>query len=239
MLYTQKRQNQGANKMNARKRKIPEILSIEEQKKLLNVFNTRYPTSLRNKAMVRIMLTAGLRLSEVINLKWSNINFKAGKLKVEEGKGRKDRQLWIGDDTLNLFGKWKGRQKKVLEEKEEENSDNLVFTTLTGNKLNSDNIRQMVYRYAKKCRIQEEITKHYRDKEGNKLPGTYKEKKVTPHTLRHTFATDLYKDTKDIRRVQKALGHADISTTMIYTHLVDKDLERDMKAQDKKFNLVK
>lgn len=220
--------------MNNRKRKIPEILSIEEQKKLLNVFNTRYPTSLRNKAMVRIMLTAGLRLSEVINLKWNNINFKAGKLKVEEGKGRKDRQLWLGDDTLNLLGKWKERQHEVLTEKDKTNKDNLVFTTLTGNKLNSDNVRQTVYRYAKRAGIQEEATKHYRDKEGNKTPDTYKEKKVTPHTLRHTFATDLYKDIKDIRKVQKSLGHADISTTMIYTHLVDEDLERDMKAQDKK-----
>jgi len=222
--------------MNNRKRKIPEVLSIEEQKKLLNIFNTRYPNSLRNKAMVRIMLTAGLRLSEVIDLKWNNINFKAGKLKVEEGKGRKDRQLWIGEDTLNLLGKWKEKQSKVLKEKGKINENNLVFTTLTGNKLNSDNIRQMVYRYAKKAKIQEEVTKYYRDKEGNKLSDTYKEKKVTPHTLRHTFATDLYKDTKDIRRVQKALGHADISTTMIYTHLVDEDLERDMKVQDKKLS---
>ena len=220
--------------MNARKRKIPEVLDIEEQKKLLNVFNTRYPSSLRNKTMVRIMLTAGLRLAETINLKWNHINFKAGKLKVEEGKGRKDRQLWLGDDTLNLLGKWKERQKGVLEEKGEENENKLVFTTLSGNKLNPDNIRKMIYRYAEKAGIQEEVTKHYRDNEGNKLSSTYREKKVTPHVLRHTFGTDLYKDTKDIRRVQKALGHSDLSTTMIYTHLVDEDLERDMKAQDKK-----
>jgi len=222
--------------MGQRGRKIPEVLSIEEQKKLLNVFNTRYPTSLRNKAIVRVMLTAGLRLSEVINLKWSDINFRAGKLKVEEGKNRKDRNLWLGDDTLELLGKWKERQSKLLEDKGQENTNNLVFTTSTGNKLNQVNVRKMIYRYADKAGIQEEVTKYYRDEEGNKLPESYKEKKVTPHTLRHTFATDLYKDTKDIRRVQKALGHADLSTTMIYTHLVDEDLERDMKALDKKFN---
>jgi integrase/recombinase XerD len=220
--------------MNKRKRKIPEILDIEEQKKLLNVFNTRYPTSLRNKAMIRLMLTAGLRLAEAINLKWPNINFRAGKLKVEEGKGRKDRQLWLGEKTLNLLGEWRERQSKALEEKGRENKNNLVFTTLTGNKLNQVNVRKMVYRYAEKAGIQEEVTKHYRDKEGNKLPETYKEKKVTPHTLRHTFATDLYRDTKDIRQVQKALGHSDLSTTMIYTHLVDEDLQRDMQALDKK-----
>jgi|AntDeeMinimDraft_5_1070356.scaffolds.fasta_scaffold16731_1 integrase/recombinase XerD len=219
---------------NGRGRKIPEILDIEEQKKLLNVFNTRYPTSLRNKTMIRLMLTTGLRLAEAINLKWNNINFRAGKLKVEEGKGRKDRQLWLGEKTLNLLGEWRERQSRVLEEKDRENNDNLVFTTLTGNKLNQVNIRKMVYRYAEKAGIQEEVTKHYRDKEDNKLEATYQEKKVTPHTLRHTFATDLYRDTKDIRQVQKALGHSDLSTTMIYTHLVDEDLQRDMQALDKK-----
>ena len=92
----------------------------------------------------------------------------------------------------------------------------------------------MVYRYAQKTGIQEEVTKHCRDKEGNKLPETYKEKKLTPHTLRHTFATDLYRDTKDIKQIQKALGHSDLSTTMIYTHLVDEDLQRDMQALNKK-----
>ena len=225
----------GEKIMNARKRKIPQVLSIEEQKKLLNIFNTRYPSSLKNKAIVRTILTAGLRLSEVINLKWSDINFKAGKLKVIEGKGRKDRQLWLGEETLNLLGEWRERQKEVLEEKGEENESNLVFTTLTGNQLNPDNVRKMIYNYAEKCGIQEEVIRHYRDEEGNILPETYKEKKVTPHVLRHSMATDMYKDTKDIRRVQKILGHEDISTTMIYTHLVDEDLERDMKAQDKKF----
>jgi len=180
------------------------------------------------------MLTTGLRLAEAINLKWNNINFRAGKLKVEEGKGRKDRQLWLGEKTLNLLGEWRERQSRVLEEKDRENNDNLVFTTLTGNKLNQVNIRKMVYRYAEKAGIQEEVTKHYRDKEDNKLEATYQEKKVTPHTLRHTFATDLYRDKKDIRQVQKALGHSDLSTTMIYTHLVDEDLQRDMQALDKK-----
>ena len=226
----------GGKAMNARKRKIPQVLSIEEQKKLLDVFNTRYPSSLRNKAIVKIMLVAGLRLSEVINLKWSEINFKAGKLKVVEAKGRKDRQLWLGEKTLNLLGEWKERQKEVLEEKGKENESNLVFTTLAGNQLNPDNVRKMIYTYAEKCGIQEEVTRHYRDEEGNILPETYQEKKVTPHVLRHSFATDLYKDTQDIRKVQKALGHSDISTTMIYTHLVDEDLERDMKAQDQKFH---
>ena len=88
----------------------------------------------------------------------------------------------------------------------------------------------MVYRYAKKAGIQDEVEKHYRDSNGNILTETYKERKVTPHTFRHTFATDLLKETKNIRLVQKALGHADISTTQIYTHIVDTELEKAMKG---------
>lgn len=143
----------------ARGRKIPEVLNIEEQEALLNVFNTRYPTQLRNKAMVRLMLTAGLRLSESTNLRWQPINFKAGKLKVVEGKGRKDRTLWLGDKTLNLLGDWKKRQSVALENREAKNEVDLVFTTLAGNKLNEVNVRKMVYNYAEKAGIQQEVTK--------------------------------------------------------------------------------
>ena len=221
--------------MSKRGRRIPEILSEKEGKKLLNVFNTRYPSSLRNKAITRLMLKAGLRLDEVTSLKWNNINFRAGKLKVVEGKGAKDRQLYLGEKTLDLLNQWKEKQSKLLEKKDKNNTNNLVFTTSTSNRLDNANVRKMIYRYADKAGIQEEVTKHYRDQEGNKLTETYKEKKVTPHTLRHTFATEYYQLTKDIRKVQKALGHSDISTTMIYTHLIDEDLEEGMKTLDNKY----
>lgn len=223
--------------MARRGRRIPQVLSISEQKKLLNSFNTKYLAPLRNKALVRLMLTAGLRLSEAINLKWQNISFQTGQLKVVEGKGRKDRNLWLGEGTLDLLKVWRERQIEGLSAKGYVNENNYVFTTnTTGRRLNAANVRQMIYRHAENCGIQEVALRHYRDKEGNKLPGTYKEKKVTPHTLRHTFATDLYRNCLNIRRVQKALGHADLSTTMIYTHLVDEKLERDMKALDGKFD---
>ncbi|SNY47357.1 integrase/recombinase XerD [Orenia metallireducens] len=222
--------------MAKRGRKIPEVLTIEEQKTFLDVFNTRYPTQLRNKAMIRLMLTTGLRLSEVINLKWQHINFRAGKLKVVEGKGRKDRILWVGDQTLNLLSNWREKQIKKLEEKEKKNQSGLVFTSLTGNQLNPVNVRKMIYNYAEKAEIQEEVTKHYRDKVGKELEETYQEKKVSPHTLRHTYATDLLRECHNLEKVRKALGHTDISTTQIYTHLVDEELEEDMKALDNKFD---
>ena len=205
------------------KRKIPEVLSEREQKKLLEVFNTRYLAPHRNKVMIKLILNSGLRLSEVINLEWKHIDLQTGKLKVVEGKGAKDRILWINDETLEKVREWRQRQVDEIDNME------FIFTTSTGKQLNPADIRKMVYRYAEKAGIQEEVEKKYRDKEGNKLDETYKEKKVKPHTLRHTFATDLLRETNNLRIVQKALGHSDISTTQIYTHIVDGEMEEALK----------
>jgi len=206
------------------KRKIPEVLSKREQKKLLEVFNIRYLTPHRNKVMIKLMLNSGLRLSEVINLEWKHIDLQTGKLKVVEGKGAKDRILWINDETLEKVREWRQRQVDEIGNME------FFFTTSTGKQLNPADIRKMVYRYAEKAGIQEEVEKNYRDKEGNKLDETYKEKKVKPHTLRHTFATDLLRETNNLRIVQKALGHKNISTTQIYTHIVDEEMEKALRS---------
>ncbi|WP_018250334.1 tyrosine-type recombinase/integrase [Orenia marismortui] len=201
----------------ARRRKLPYILNDEEQKALLGVFNTRYPTGERNKTIIRFILDTGLRLSEMINLKWNHID--GNLVKVVEGKGKKDRYAGVRQESLKMISHWKKRQQEALEKKNCSNDDNLVFTSLTGNKLDSRNVRRMIYKYADKAGIQEEVERHYTDDDGNKLEDTYKEKKVTPHSLRHTFATDLYRRTKDLRLVQEALGHSDIATTEIYTHV--------------------
>ena len=209
------------------KRKIPEILIEEEQRKLLQVFNERYLSSQRNKTMIKLMLRTGLRLSEVINLRWGSLDLRTGRVKVVEGKGNKDRILWINNETLEKLRNWRQRQMEEVGDME------FVFTTSTGNQLKSRDVRSMIYRYAKKAGIQKEVEKKYTDKEGNKFNETYKEKKVKPHTLRHTFATDLLRETKNLRVVQKALGHSDISTTQIYTHIVDEELEMAMKGLKK------
>lgn len=201
------------------KRKIPSFLTLEEQEKLLNQFNTRYLSPHKNKMIIRLILDTGLRLSEVTHLKWHNLDLQTGKLKVVEGKGYKDRILWVNESTLEKLRQWKERQVDELGKVE------FVFTTKKGTKLSESQIRQMVYRYAEKAGIQEEEEKHYRDEDGDKLSETYLEKKVTPHTLRHTYATDMLRATKDLRKVQKVLGHSDISTTQIYTHIVDEELE--------------
>ena len=201
---------------------LPDVLTKEEQKKLLSVFNKRYLSSYRNRVMIKLMLDTGLRVSEISGLKWKRINLSTGKLKVVAGKGNKDRMINLpcGDitDTVKMLSDWKDRQYKDLGLQE------YVFTTRIGKQLNTRDIRTMVYTYADKAGIQEEETKYYHDKEGN-ITGEYKEKKVGPHTLRHTYATDLLRESKNIRLVQKSLGHSDLSTTMIYTHIVDDEYE--------------
>lgn len=184
-------------------KKIPDILTINEQEKLLNQFNLRYITSQRNKTMIQLLLNTGLRLSEMINLKWRDIDLMTGQLKVVEGKGLKDRVLWLDDQTLVMLGEWKQRQFK------EWGKTDYAFTTRTLSLLDGKAVRSMIKNYSDKAGI----NKH-----------------ITTHSLRHTFASDLLRETKNIRIVQKALGHADISSTQIYTHIVDEELEDAMKG---------
>ena len=190
-----------------RRKKLPKILEKEEREKLLNTFNERYPTNQRDKTAIELMLNTGLRLSELTNLKWEYLNLTTGKIEVIEGKGAKDRIVYANDEILEKLKSWRDRQLEELKKRDVNNTE-YVFTSLKGNKLDSGNFRRKIYTKAEKAGIN---------------------KKVSPHTFRHTFATDLYKETKNIRLVQKALGHSDLSTTMIYTHIVDDELESAMK----------
>lgn len=167
-------------------RKIPEILTIEEQERLIGVFNLPYPTPHRNKTMILLLLNSGLRSSEVANLKWREVNLATGQLKVVQGKGSKDRILWVSETVLDALRGYRERQYKLLGDMD------YVFATRTGNVLDGKAIRKMIQTYAKKAGI---------------------DKRISTHTLRHTFASDLLRETKNRRIVQKALGHADISTT--------------------------
>lgn len=184
-------------------RKIPEVLTDEEQEKLINVFNRRYFNSYRNSIIIKLFLNSGIRVSEMQNLKWKDINLQTGQLKIVQGKGKKDRIIWINEDMLNELRNWRKKQFEKLGECEN------IFTTRNKKAINSRDIREMVINYSQKAKI----NKH-----------------VTPKSLRHTYATDLLRQTKNIRLVQKALGHEDISTTMIYTHIVDDELESALKG---------
>ncbi len=178
--------------------KIPEVLTDPERTALLSIPNKRYNTGLRNYCIMLVMLDAGLRTAEVINLKCKDVNFQTGKIKVVQGKGRKDRYLWINEQSLEWLRKWRERKPESV----------ILFPTLKGEQIKDSYLRASFARMGKKAGI---------------------DKRVHPHMLRHSFGTDLYRETKNIRMVQKALGHADLSTTMIYTHIVDDELENGMK----------
>jgi len=185
-------------------RKIPEILTPEERDALLRQPNRRYPTGERNLAMLRVMLNAGLRLSEATALRWRDIDLNTGKLMVRQGKGAKDRTLWICDEDVELLSEWRERQASTIGHAPEH-----VFTTLKGNPVSGRYVQQMVKRYVNRAGIA---------------------KRVSPHSLRHTFGTDIYSETGNIRLTQKALGHASLQTTQLYTHIVDEALEAAMKS---------
>lgn len=186
------------------KRKIPETLTEKEQQKLLETFNTRYLCGQRNKTLIKLILDSGLRLSEALNLKWNALSLQSGKLRVNGGKGGKDRILWLNGKSLGLLRSWRERQASQL------GYLDLIFTTGAGKPLNPKDVREMVYTYAARASITQ--------------------KSVSPHTFRHTFATDLLRETRNLRLVQKALGHSSISTTQIYTHIVDEELEKAMRS---------
>ena len=184
-------------------RKLPRILEDEECEALLGIFNTRYDSGLKNRCMVRVMLEAGLRVSELTALKPEHLNMTTCRLDVKDGKGGKDRMLWVKDTLRDDIGAW-------LERRPAESA--WLFCTRTANATNRRSVHRTVQNYAEKA-------------------GIRNAGEVSPHTLRHTFATQLYRETKNIRLVQKALGHNDLSTTMIYTHIVDDELEDALRAR--------
>ena len=185
----------------ARAKTLPKPISVDEQEQLINIFNTRYFNSRRNRYMIKLFLSTGLRLSEMLDLCWKDINLMTGQLKVVQGKGKRDRMLWISDTMLEELQSWREDQAKNIGVTE------YVFSNRYGKRLADRDVREMVNRYSE-----------------NAI-----NKKISPHALRHSFATDLYRETKDIMLVQKALGHEYLNTTMVYTHLVDDELESALK----------
>jgi len=180
-------------------RRIPETLSDDERMLLLSQPNHKAPTGLRDAVMMRLMVNAGLRCMEVLNLKVNEVDFDEGRVFIRQSKGKKDRIVWIGDEDLEVLRNWISIKP----------GSEFMFTTLKGKRIMDRYLRAMVKRRAKKAGIV---------------------KDVHPHLLRHSFATDLLRKTRNIRLVQKALGHSHLATTMIYTHVYDEELSGAMKS---------
>jgi integrase/recombinase XerD len=189
--------NKGGFKMMTTRKTLPDILTDEEAKRIIEIPNKRYYTGLRNKAMITLMVNTGLRVSEVVNLKTNSIDLGTRDLKVVNGKGHKDRNLKIPEKTAELIKVW--LKKKA--------GKTYLFTTKEGEQLKVRYIQAMIKRYSVRAGIN---------------------KNIYPHTLRHTFATNFYRQTKDIETLRKLLGHSDISTTQIYVTLANIDVENAM-----------
>ena len=181
-----------------RVKNLPEVLTIPEMESVLSKPDTNEKLGLRDKAILEIMYACGLRVSEVLNLKVSNLYFNEEVIRVF-GKGSKERLVPIGRSAVSWVSKYLSESRPLLAKKNL--SENYIFLNNRGTKLSRMGIWKITERYFKEAGIH---------------------KNVHPHTFRHTFATHLIEGGADLRAVQEMLGHVDISTTQIYTH-IDRD----------------
>ena len=184
-------------------RKLPTVLSFEEIDKLLQTPNVEEKLGLRDKAILELFYSCGLRVSELINLKISDLYFSDEVIRVL-GKGSKQRIVPIGSSAIYWITEYLQKVRVFLEKKMK--SENVIFLNVRGTKLSRMGIWKIVNKYAQEA----EIVKEFH-----------------PHTFRHSFATHLLEGGADLRAVQEMLGHADISTTQIYTH-IDRDFIKQM-----------
>ena len=186
-------------------RKLPEVLSISEVEKILLAIDLSHTQGQRNKAIVETLYGSGLRVSELINLNLSNLFFKEDIIKVI-GKGNKQRLVPMGEyakKQIQIYVDCFRSKNKIHPSYED-----VLFLNQNGKRLT----RAMIFTLIKKYSLEAKILK-----------------KVSPHTLRHSFATHLLENGADLRTIQVMMGHESITTTEIYTHMDTKYLKSVMK----------
>jgi len=176
-------------------RKLPQTLSFEEIERIENAFDLSKPENFRNKAIIETLYSCGLRVSELVNLKKSNLYFKQGFIKII-GKGNKQRLVPIGSFARKWIKTYLTEYRVHLPIKK--GHEDYVFLNHWGRKLTRVYVFSMIKQVVKDAGI---------------------EKEVSPHTFRHSFATHLLEGGADLRSIQMMLGHESITTTEIYTHI--------------------
>ncbi len=186
------------------KRPQVSFLDKDEVHRLMEVIKSDTNTGLRDRAILALLFSTGLRVSELVALNRDSINLERGEFSIR-GKGQKDRPVYVSDSATYMLGEYLKSRKDEFDP---------LFIHFSGSKseleggeytrLTTRSIQRIVEKYAKLAGI----TKH-----------------VTPHTLRHSFATDLLMNGADIRSVQGLLGHSNIATTQVYTHITDPHLK--------------
>lgn len=188
-------------------KKLPNVLSFEEVEDLLDAPDIENDSELRDKAMLETMYASGLRVSELLSLQLGNINFNEGYLKIK-GKGSKERIVPIGEFALDFIN----RYVTLVRPKYAKNRTKYLFLNRDGAPISRQYFWRQIKKYALKANIDREIS---------------------PHTLRHSFATHLLENGANLKEVQEMLGHTKIETTQIYIHVSTK---RIISAYDKFMN---
>lgn len=179
---------------------LPEYLTEEEVGKLLDV-EVKSPYDYRNKTILELLYSSGIRISELVNIKTPNYDSEECLIRIM-GKGSKERIVPLGDYAINIMNDYMHNYRPLINKKHTD----YVFVNNRGDKIS----RQFIFKVIKKEALKKGIKKD-----------------ISPHTLRHTFATHLLKNGADLRIIQELLGHENISTTQIYTHVTNNKLKSD------------
>ncbi|MCP5060924.1 MAG: site-specific tyrosine recombinase XerD [Ignavibacteriae bacterium] len=179
-------------------RNLPSVLSFNDVELILKAPDTNDNLGLRNKSILELLYSSGLRVSELLNLKVADLFLDDQVIRVT-GKGNKQRIVPIGSSAINWLNEYLIKVRPLFQKKMK--SENIIFLSNRGTKLSRMSIWKIVRKYSEEANVKKE---------------------VHPHTFRHSFATHLLEGGADLRAVQEMLGHSDISTTQIYTH-IDRD----------------
>ncbi len=181
---------------------LPQVLSVNEVDRLLNIPDISTPTGLRNKAMIELLYATGVRVSELVTLKVASIDLQRG-LITALGKGSKERLVPMGESAMLWVKRYMDSARKELGSGKRASND--LFLTSRGSGMTRQNYWVILKKMA--------------------LVAGIETRKIKPHILRHCFATHLLERGADLRIVQAMLGHADISSTQIYTHVTTERLK--------------
>ena len=182
-------------------RNLPKSLTEQDIERLLDTPDSQTPLGLRDRTMFEVLYATGLRVSELVTLRITQVSLDMGVVRVM-GKGSKERLVPLGEEALDWLGRYLAEGREVLLDKQVSDA---LFVTARGEGMTRQMFWYLIKKYAKQCGLS---------------------KPLSPHTLRHAFATHLLNHGADLRVVQMLLGHADISTTQIYTHVARERLKQ-------------
>ena len=184
-------------------KKLPKFMTVNDTEALLNLPDLNTLSGIRDSAIMETLYSAGMRVSELVGIDVADVDFLNGVVKVK-GKGKKERLSPIGNHALKAIQAYLDKRKLEMVSNKLCTDSKALFLNNRGGRLTERSVARMLEKYVKKA-------------------GIYS--KISPHTFRHSFATHLLDRGADLRSVQELLGHANLSTTQIYTHITTERLK--------------